>query len=86
MDAVEVRLQLLGRFQARRDDAEVPPAAFGGRKVRAPCCGCSPCAAPTWCRTTRWPTRCGPTGCPPTPRPTSACSSTAPGARSAIRA
>jgi len=35
MAAVEVRLQLLGRFQARRADAEVPPAAFGGRKVRA---------------------------------------------------
>src|SRR3954447_12778488 len=27
-------LQLLGRFQARRDGREVPPAAFGGRKVR----------------------------------------------------
>ncbi len=35
MTTVEVRLQLLGRFQARRGDAEVPPAAFGGRKVRA---------------------------------------------------
>ncbi len=35
MATVEVRLQLLGRFQARRGDAEVPPAAFGGRKVRA---------------------------------------------------
>ena len=35
MATVEVRLQLLGRFQARRADAEVPPAAFGGRKVRA---------------------------------------------------
>jgi len=31
---VDVRLQLLGRFQARRGDAEVPPAAFGGRKAR----------------------------------------------------
>ena len=31
----EVRLQLLGRFQARRGGEEVPPAAFGGRKVRA---------------------------------------------------
>ena len=29
-----VSLQLLGRFQARRDGREVPPAAFGGRKVR----------------------------------------------------
>ena len=29
-----VQLQLLGRFQVRRDGAEVPPAAFGGRKVR----------------------------------------------------
>ena len=27
-------LQLLGRFQVRRDGVEVPPAAFGGRKVR----------------------------------------------------
>src|SRR3954471_13739668 len=35
MPTVEVRLQLLGRFQARRGGAEVPPAAFGGRKVRA---------------------------------------------------
>ncbi len=34
MLAVEVRLQLLGRFQARRGGEEVPPAAFGGRKVR----------------------------------------------------
>ena len=31
----EVRLQLLGRFQVRRGSDEVPPAAFGGRKVRA---------------------------------------------------
>src|SRR4051812_21618365 len=31
----EVRLQLLGRFQVRRNGEEVPPAAFGGRKVRA---------------------------------------------------
>ena len=31
---MDVRLQLLGRFQARRGDAEVPPAAFGGRKAR----------------------------------------------------
>jgi DNA-binding SARP family transcriptional activator len=29
-----VRLQLLGRFQVRLDGEEVPPAAFGGRKVR----------------------------------------------------
>ncbi|MGI5131401.1 BTAD domain-containing putative transcriptional regulator [Pseudonocardia sp. CA-107938] len=29
-----VRVQLLGRFQVRHDDAEIPPAAFGGRKVR----------------------------------------------------
>lgn len=29
-----VRLQLMGRFQVRRDGEEVPPAAFGGRKVR----------------------------------------------------
>ncbi|MFB9742362.1 BTAD domain-containing putative transcriptional regulator, partial [Pseudonocardia sulfidoxydans] len=29
-----VRFQLLGRFQVRRDGEEVPPAAFGGRKVR----------------------------------------------------
>src|SRR6185503_3705832 len=29
-----VYLQLLGRFQVRRDGEEVPPAAFGGRKVR----------------------------------------------------
>jgi DNA-binding SARP family transcriptional activator/tetratricopeptide (TPR) repeat protein len=29
-----VALQLLGRFQVRRDGEEVPPAAFGGRKVR----------------------------------------------------
>src|SRR3954449_11473831 len=28
------RLQLLGRFQVRRGGEEVPPAAFGGRKVR----------------------------------------------------
>ncbi len=35
MIAVEVQLQLLGRFQARRCGEEVPPAAFGGRKVRA---------------------------------------------------
>src|SRR4051794_41033163 len=27
-------LQLLGRFQVRRNGEEVPPAAFGGRKVR----------------------------------------------------
>ena len=31
---MDVRLQLMGRFQARRGDAEVPPAAFGGRKAR----------------------------------------------------
>jgi DNA-binding SARP family transcriptional activator/tetratricopeptide (TPR) repeat protein len=30
----DVRLQLLGRFQVRRGGEEVPPAAFGGRKVR----------------------------------------------------
>ncbi len=30
----DVALQLLGRFQVRRDGEEVPPAAFGGRKVR----------------------------------------------------
>src|SRR3954447_9284185 len=30
----DVSLQLLGRFQARLDGREVPPAAFGGRKVR----------------------------------------------------
>jgi DNA-binding SARP family transcriptional activator/tetratricopeptide (TPR) repeat protein len=29
-----MRLQLLGRFQVRLDGEEVPPAAFGGRKVR----------------------------------------------------
>src|SRR3954451_11862065 len=29
-----VYLQLLGRFQVRRNGEEVPPAAFGGRKVR----------------------------------------------------
>ncbi|MCX6465200.1 MAG: winged helix-turn-helix domain-containing protein [Pseudonocardiales bacterium] len=29
-----VAVQLLGRFQVRRDGVEVPPAAFGGRKVR----------------------------------------------------
>ena len=29
-----VHLQLLGRFQVRRDGEEVPPAAFCGRKVR----------------------------------------------------
>src|ERR1700712_5612651 len=29
-----VDLQLLGRFQVRRDGVEVPAAAFGGRKVR----------------------------------------------------
>lgn len=29
-----MHLQLLGRFQVRRDGEEVPPAAFGGRKVR----------------------------------------------------
>jgi DNA-binding SARP family transcriptional activator/tetratricopeptide (TPR) repeat protein len=29
-----VELQLLGRFQVRRDGVEVPAAAFGGRKVR----------------------------------------------------
>jgi DNA-binding SARP family transcriptional activator len=28
-------LQLLGRFQVRRDGEEIAPAAFGGRKVRA---------------------------------------------------
>ena len=34
-DAVPgLALQLLGRFQVRRDGEEVPPAAFGGRKVR----------------------------------------------------
>lgn len=31
---MRVRFQLLGRFQVRRDGEEVPPAAFGGRKVR----------------------------------------------------
>ncbi len=30
-----VYLQLLGRFQVLRDGTEIPPAAFGGRKVRA---------------------------------------------------
>lgn len=30
----ETSLQLLGRFQVRAGGAEVPPAAFGGRKVR----------------------------------------------------
>src|SRR5579859_4751466 len=35
MCRVSVRLQLLGRFQVLRDGAEVPPAAFGGRKTRA---------------------------------------------------
>ncbi|HWM05163.1 MAG TPA: BTAD domain-containing putative transcriptional regulator [Actinophytocola sp.] len=30
----DVRLQLLGRFQVRRGGEEVPPATFGGRKVR----------------------------------------------------
>ncbi|HEY0816666.1 MAG TPA: BTAD domain-containing putative transcriptional regulator, partial [Pseudonocardia sp.] len=34
MTTVDVHLQLLGRFQARRGGEEVPPAAFGGRKVR----------------------------------------------------
>ncbi len=29
-----VHLQLLGRFQVRCDGEEIPPAAFGGRKVR----------------------------------------------------
>ncbi|SHK50259.1 DNA-binding transcriptional activator of the SARP family [Pseudonocardia thermophila] len=29
-----VRVQLFGRFQVRRDGAEIPPAVFGGRKVR----------------------------------------------------
>ncbi len=29
-----VRLLLLGRFRVRRDGEEIPPAAFGGRKVR----------------------------------------------------
>ena len=29
-----VHVQLLGRFQVRRDGEEMPPAAFGGRKVR----------------------------------------------------
>ena len=29
-----VHLRLLGRFQVHRDGVEVPPAAFGGRKVR----------------------------------------------------
>ena len=29
-----VHLQLFGRFQVRHDGAEIPPAAFGGRKVR----------------------------------------------------
>jgi hypothetical protein len=28
-------LRLLGRFAARRDGVEIPPADFGGRKVRA---------------------------------------------------
>ena len=32
---MEVELALLGRFQVRRGGVEVPPAAFGGRKVRA---------------------------------------------------
>ncbi|MDD7939823.1 BTAD domain-containing putative transcriptional regulator [Actinomycetospora lutea] len=31
----QVHLQLLGRFQVRREGDEVPPTAFGGRKVRA---------------------------------------------------
>ena len=31
---MSVHLQLLGRFQVRRDGEEIPPAAFGGRKVR----------------------------------------------------
>lgn len=30
----DVALQLFGRFQVRRDGDEVPPAVFGGRKVR----------------------------------------------------
>jgi DNA-binding SARP family transcriptional activator len=30
----EVHLQLLGRFQVRGNGQEVPPSAFGGRKVR----------------------------------------------------
>ena len=34
MRVTRVHLQLLGRFQVRRDGEEVPPAAFGGRKVR----------------------------------------------------
>ena len=32
---MSVHLQLLGRFQVHRNGAEVPPVAFGGRKVRA---------------------------------------------------
>jgi DNA-binding SARP family transcriptional activator/tetratricopeptide (TPR) repeat protein len=31
----DLHLQLLGRFQVRRDGEEVPPTAFGGRKVRS---------------------------------------------------
>ncbi len=34
MRVTSVALQLLGRFQVRRNGEEVPPAAFGGRKVR----------------------------------------------------
>ncbi|MDQ2706115.1 MAG: hypothetical protein M3Z25_00015 [Actinomycetota bacterium] len=30
----EIRLRLLGRFQVRRCGEEIPPASFGGRKVR----------------------------------------------------
>ena len=35
MAVPQVHLQLLGRFQVRREGNEVPPAAFGGRKVRS---------------------------------------------------
>jgi DNA-binding SARP family transcriptional activator/tetratricopeptide (TPR) repeat protein len=33
-EAGQVELRLLGRFAALRDGVEIPPAAFGGRKVR----------------------------------------------------
>src|SRR5689334_9737305 len=33
--AGHVELRLLGRFAVLRDGVEVPPSAFGGRKVRA---------------------------------------------------
>ena len=70
-------LQLLGRFQVRRDGEEVPPAAFGGRKVRT-LLRVLAVRRPDLVPHDASPRRCGRTACPPTRRPTSTCSSPAP--------